>query len=238
MVNDEILGAYLDGELDAAARTEIERVVAENGGVALRLKRLQQADSALRQAMATGPSLSDAALAQRILEGPTTAISALQVIPPAWKSVARTFAPLAAAAVLGLLVGRLAAPASFDRDGNASMRVEAALARALDQAASGQVVTVMGGEAEMALSLRADDGMLCRQFRLTSTHGASDALACREDGEWRLRAQVALDATGATDFRTASVAQPSAIDVVIDAMGAVTVLDEAEEADAIEAGWR
>ncbi len=118
------------------------------------------------------------------------------------------------------------------------MRVEAALARALDQAASGQVVTVMGGEAELALSLRTDDGILCRQFKLTSTHGASDALACREDGDWRLRAQVALDAADTSDFRAASVAAPSAIDVVVEGMGAVTVLDEAEEAAAIEAGWR
>lgn len=235
MVNDEILGAYLDGELDATARGEVERAVAENAGVALRLKRLQQADSALRQALAAGPAHSDAALAQQILGAPTAAVSA---IPPSWKYIARTFAPLAAAAVLGLLVGRLAAPASFDRDGNASMRVEAALARALDQAASGQVVTVMGGEAELALSLRTDDGILCRQFKLTSTHGASDALACREDGDWRLRAQVALDAADTSDFRAASVAAPSAIDVVVEGMGAVTVLDEAEEAAAIEAGWR
>ena len=152
---------------------------------------------------------------------------------------ARALAPLAAAAVLGLLVGRLAMPAPDLGAGLASLRIEPTLARALDQTQSGATASVLGGEAEMALSFKAEDGVTCRQFRLTSTHGASDALACRQDGEWRLRAQVALGADGLGGYRTAGAAEAqSALDVVVDAMGAVVVLDADEESEAIKNDWR
>lgn len=230
-MNDELLGAYLDDELDAAARAEVERAVGENAGVALRLKRLQQADSVLRQAMAVGPAYPDAALSRRILD------QAPAGVRPLWKKVARRWAPLAAACVLGLLLGRFASPAGVDA-GIASLAVDAALARALDQTPSGATAAVMGGEADMELSFAAEDGTMCRQFRLISVRGASDALACRDDGEWRLRAQAALGAGGVGGYRTAGAQARSAIDIAVEAMGAVMVLDEAEEAAAIEAGWR
>ncbi|GAM98306.1 hypothetical protein U91I_01939 [alpha proteobacterium U9-1i] len=216
--------------MDAEGRARVERAVAKNAGVALRLKHLQQADAVLREAMAAPAGVQDRDLTRRIQsDGPASA--------QRWRSVARAWAPLAAACLLGVLGGRLAAPPSTDGQGLASLRVDAALARALDSTPSGQTASVLGGEAEMALSFRTEAGVACRQFRLTSAHGVSDAVACRDDDAWLVRAQVAAPPVEGR-FRTAGAGAGEAIDIVIDGMGAVMVLDEIEEAQAIRNSWR
>ena len=230
-MNDELLGAYLDGELDSEARRKLARDLGENFGANLRLKRMKQADNLLREAIPPLPAAADDTLARRILQS-------APVRRFAWVAPLRAYAPLAAALALAVLAGRMSAPAPAPETGGAaSMRIEASLADALDRNLSGETAPILGGEAQMALSLRAEDGALCRQFRLTSGPHISDALACREEGAWRMLVQVAA-AQAAAGYSTAGEGAGSALDAAIESLGVVTVLDESEEREAIASAWR
>ena len=50
MLNDDLIGAYLDGELDAERGAMVERQLRYDSGAVARLKRMRTADQLLRQA--------------------------------------------------------------------------------------------------------------------------------------------------------------------------------------------
>lgn len=51
MVNDETLCAYIDGELEEVERQRLDKVIAVNPGIALRLEQLRRGDEALRASL-------------------------------------------------------------------------------------------------------------------------------------------------------------------------------------------
>jgi anti-sigma factor RsiW len=51
MLNDELIGAYLDGELDAEKRALVEHWLASDKGAARRLVRMRSADAMVRLAV-------------------------------------------------------------------------------------------------------------------------------------------------------------------------------------------
>src|SRR5262245_42468477 len=50
-LTDQVLSAYLDGELGAGARTEVEQVLGSDAGARARLERLRKADELMRRAI-------------------------------------------------------------------------------------------------------------------------------------------------------------------------------------------
>ena len=47
-LNDELLCAYMDGELDAEMRARVERALVDDAGARVRLERMRLADERLR----------------------------------------------------------------------------------------------------------------------------------------------------------------------------------------------
>lgn len=229
MLNDGLIGAYLDGELDQEKRALVEHWLAHDKGAAARAERIRGADALLRRAIPRiAPDQADP-IAALIMEGPTN------VVGFTGRPWVRRAAAIAAACVIGVLVGRMSAPATV-ASVDPKMRLSAEIQQALDALPSGQSAAIMGGEVQMALSVLTESGALCRQFRTVSGADAADALACQVDGDWRLAVQAAAPAEAAEFSVAASAGSP--IDASISAMGGAAVLDASEERALMAAHWR
>lgn len=213
MLNDDLISAYLDGELDAERRAMVENHLRTDSGAAARLERLRNADGLLREAFPAAAQARDDLFAAMIM-APSP-----QQTRRRWATQA---AALAAVLLCGVVVGQFvrfsSAPAPY--------AVSANQAHLLDTLPSGESARADGATFEAILSVRSDDGDFCRQFRLTSGDSASDVLACRaENGGWRMAA--AAPAAVVDEFIPASGAP--VFDAAIQALGPVNVLDAEQE---------
>lgn len=229
MLNDELLSAYLDGELDETKRALVENWLANDKGAAARLDRMSNADALLRRAIPkVAPDAADP-IAALIMGRPSANVI------PIRRTWGRQAAALAAACVMGVLVGRLGAA---NNDAPApGMELNAAIQQILDTAPSGESAPIMGGEMQVALTFETESGDVCRQFRTSSGARAADALACRDGADWRLIVQAEAPADEEGVYRTAS-ADASPIEAAVSAMGGVTVLSEREERVLMSSNWR
>ena len=232
MLNDQLIGSYLDGELDQEKRALVEYWLVNDNGAAARLERMRGADALIRRAI---PKLNADALdpvAALIMAPPSNVVN-LRPVARVW---VRRAAALAAACVIGVLAGRVSSDQVSVAGLDPHMRLSPEIERILDTAPSGQSAPVLGGEVQVALSVQTESGALCRQFRATSGSDAVDAVACQEGGQWRLVVQTAA-ADEAASYNTASAAV-SPVDAAIAALGGAVVLHESEERALIAAGWR
>ena len=223
-VTDEMLSAYLDGELEPADAARVATLIASNADLALRLARHRKLDELLREAAPEVPTPDYDPLVERILGAEPTARRA-----PAW-SASQGFAVAAALAVAvlaGVGLGRYAGPQTELQAARAGLTAQGALAVALDRQPSGPAQ----GPVRVTLSFRAGDQRLCRQFVL---RGSVQGLACREAGAWRVLA--AAEQPGEDGYRTAG-GEDGPIDRAVQGLGA-QLLDPAEEVRAIKGGWR
>ncbi len=221
MLNDEILGALIDGELPPERREAAERALGDNRGAALRLENLRRSDVLCRDAFAVTQGAKDP-LAELIAHGWPKRVSR----PVVWS---RRAAAIAAACLIGVFAGSVT---STEAPGS-HMRASNEVARVLNQAPSGAVSQIRGGQMQVALSLRADNGALCRQYRTTVSGEAVDALACKQGEAWRLAVQAAAMESGG--YRTAAASDPVA--AAIDGLGGASVLSVGEENQFIDNGW-
>lgn len=236
MLNDELIGAYLDGELDQEKRALVEHWLASDNGAAARLERMRGADALIRSALPRFAPGADDAIAAMIMERPPARVVAFkQAMMRPW---VRQAAAVAAACVLGILIGRGGAREVLAvSHGEAPfMAVNAELARILDRTPSGSAAPVIGGEVQMALTMQTAAGLICREFRATSGAKATDAVACRENGRWRMVVQAAAPQEDA-GYRTAG-AGASPLEAAVNALGGAAVLDEHEEAALLRSRWR
>lgn len=214
MLNDDLISAYLDGELDAERRAMVETHLRTDRGAAARLERLRSADSALREAFPAEDQTRDDLFAAMIM-APNA-----QQTRHRW---ATQVAALAAVLLCGVLVGQFA---RFN-DASAPYAISANQALLLDTLPSGASARADGAMFEAILSVRSDDGAFCRQFRLTSAESASDVLACRaQNGGWHMAAA----APAATVGEYIPARGATVIDAAIQALGRVEVLDVEQEA--------
>ncbi len=221
MLNDELISAYLDGELDAERRALVERQLRTDKGAAARLERLRAADNVLKQAFPVTEKPKDDLLAAAILAGDVHMKSR-------W---ATRVAAIAAAIALGLVVGQFVRVSDSE---SASFAISEQQARLLNTQLSGRVTNTQEGAFEVVLSLRADDGEVCRQFRLTRDMQSTDVLACRTEGDsWRMLAAVSAVVT--ESYVPASVRTP--LDAAIESLGTVEALDLSQERAQIAHRW-
>lgn len=223
MLNDDLISAYLDDELDAERRAMVEEHLRTDRGAAARLERMRGADGMLREAFPAAEEARDDFLATMIL-APNA-----QPAPRHW---ATQVAALAAAVMFGVLLG----------EGLGSNGVGAPYAISNRQGAllntlpSGQSATADGSEFEAILSVVSDAGDICRQFRVTSDAQRTDVLACREaaSGSWEMIA--AAPAQAADAYVPAGANSP--IDLAIQGLGPAEALDAEGERAMISRGWR
>ncbi|HEV2816778.1 MAG TPA: zf-HC2 domain-containing protein [Allosphingosinicella sp.] len=228
MIDDDLLMAYADGELDEVGRARVERALAADGALRARLEQQQR----LRAMLAAhyGPTAEEEVPARlrAMLE-----TNVVRFPPPRPRPIWRGMVALAASLVLGLALGRtLLAPAGGPVEiEHGAMVARGPLADALDlQLASAQPA---GAPVRMGISFAAADGRLCRTFDSAALSG----LACRGDRGW----QVMMTAAGAGgprgDYRQAGSGNPLVAQAAQELMTG-EALDAAGERRARDAGWR
>jgi hypothetical protein len=216
-LNDELLSAYLDNELDDPRREAVSAALATDAGARLRLERMRQADRALRTALPLPQGDSfEATVAARIQMGRAM---------PRWQ---RTVLPWAlAASVAGLVAGSLL-PRAQSPDGLSAPN--SVLARALDEQRSGAA----GQGTSMVLSFQAEDGRYCRLFRVARTADSGEGLACRGSADWQI---VAWDATTTSTEGYRAAGAGALIDGAMSELGGRPAMDANEEGAAIARDW-
>jgi hypothetical protein len=202
--SDDILAAYVDGELDSAMCADIEEAIRRDPGIEQRVARYRALRSRLQAAYAAEleePVPDRLMAAVRDPEARSRRAAPRAVAPARWRYALAASALIAAAA--GVLTWRYTHTAMIENvDGTLVAR--SSLAEGLSDQLAGDRVT--GGPVRIGLSFLAKSGSYCRTFSLPADAG----LACRRTGRWEILAlekQAAPD-PGDTQFRTAGSAMP------------------------------
>ncbi len=223
MLNDDLISAYLDDELDPERRAMVEQHLRTDRGAAARLERMRDADGLLREAFPAVDEARDNLLATMIL-APNA--------QPAPRRRVVQIAAMAAAVMFGVLLGEGLA----NNGAGAPFAISSRQGELLSTLASGQSAHADGGEFEAILSVVSDAGDICRQFRVISEDRRTDVLACREatSGSWAMIAAAPAQASDA--YIPAGANSP--IDVAIQALGPAEALDAEREREMIAREWR
>ena len=244
--DDEILMAYVDGELDAKQRAEIAAAVEKDPALARRVEQHralgarvggafekvlnQPVPEQLMRAARGAAALEPAAARGNVLQFPARAARA-----PAAPWRAREWVAMAASLMLGaliswqLLLPGEGAPIVAGKD---ALVAHGELARSLDhQLASEQ----RGTEPVLiGLTFKAHDGSYCRSFEMRATRTAG--LACRAASEWQVTA-TDTSTLPQGELQQASSALSPAILRAIEARADGAALDAEAERSAQLAGW-
>lgn len=220
--DDEMLMAYADGELDALTAKRVERAIAEDPELAAKVAahRRLRSDLAAAFPLAGGRDPLEA-----VIRSAPAPIARRR--PPIWRQPWLQAAAMAACLVIGVSVGSnwRAGPIATDRSG--ALVASGTLARALDNQLASEA-----GETRIVVSFRNTQGSYCRVF----AGAATDGIACRTAGQWRLVRTGAGSATARGDYRQAGSADMAMLEA---AQGMMTGdrLDAEQEARARQEGW-
>jgi hypothetical protein len=252
-ISDETLMAYADGELDAAARAEVESAMREDPQIENRIA----AHRALRQTVQAAYS---AELSEGIPDRLLTAArgvagkqagkvvnlqdaraamerNALRArpLPSQWRTAGTIAASVMVGVGLGVwLSGRSESPLMQSAGGPLVARGQ--LAKALsNQLAAEQS---RNSTVRIGLSYLAKSGDYCRTFALSGAVSPS-GLACRHGEEWQVQALTqGPGAVGDSSYRTAGSPMSAAILKSVEGQIAGEPLDQAGERTARERGWK
>lgn len=245
---EEMLMAYVDGELDAAGIAAVEQAMHADPELAtavaqarLLRERIGQAYAAVldepvpARLLAAASGTSGAAAADSRTVVPLQSARSLRAAPvrswrwPQWTA-------LAASLVLGVLISPWlrpdAGPAMLDTAGG-TLLAGGELARTLDTRLASEGAA---GPVSVGLSFRAGDGRYCRTFALAPPHSLA-GLACREGDGWRVSA-LGEAASAGGQLRLAASALPPAVLAEVDARLDGEPLDADGERIARAARWR
>ncbi len=217
--SDEIVSAFVDGELAASLIAEIETAAKSDSELAARIESARRGDAILREAF-------DEALAGDAPDFLAVVPQTDNVVPfarraPPRPAVAR-WVPVAAAASVAFVIGAMAMqaynPSPVLTASNGGLAADARIATALSRIRSGDKTAIDGGTMTVSLSFRAADRRLCREFELNFAQGAAMGVACRDDGVWRVEGLTAAPAHGG-DFQTAGGPDDAALMLVMKRLG-------------------
>jgi len=240
-VTDDILSAFLDGELPADQLKRIAKEIDADPALRQRAEALAAPDAILQKAYRTidDDPMPDAVLA--LLEDADDASAQSNVV--AFKSrVMRQREiwrlPIAASIALaaGLALGLSLSPNESVQIAGAVKPGEALFA-ALETSPSGETRALDNGRAAaMVLTFKAGETW-CREFTVAAADAGVRAIACREDEGWAVK--LAAVEAGANDgYQTAASGVSTAFDAGAVALGADDPISASREAALLENGWR
>lgn len=228
MTEEDII-AYIDGELDGAARARAEAALAADAALRARAEQHR----ALRQAMLTSfDSVLTEPVPERLIgavrQPPATVVSIdsgrrrVAAIPAAgWLTA------LAATLVVGVFTGRQLAPAG------GALGADPVLISSLDGTGIAPIKTA---PIKIALSYRDRSGRYCRVYE-DRRRIAAAGIACRADAGWAVEVVAAVPAATPGTYHTAAAALPPPVLTTIDTTIAGAPLDRASERAAAAAHW-
>ena len=233
-IDNDLLMAFADGELDEVSRARVERAVAEDPALRARLEQQQRLRA--RLAAHYGPAAEEEVPERFRAMLETNVVPLPAARPRSTRPVWQTLTALAATLVLGLLLGRTLltpAPAAgpFAVEGG-TMVARGELADALEtQLASarpqGAAATRIG------VTFAHNDGRACRTFDSQAAAG----IACRVDNSWQVLMTAAGSGPQRGDFRQAG-SENMAVQQAAQEMMAGEPYDDAAERRARDSGWR
>ena len=227
--DDEMLMAYADGELDAAARDEVEAAIAADPALRARVEAHRELR---RQVLGAYAGAAEEPVPDRLVAmlqpAPVIDLAAARTrrtprVWPAWSN----WAAIAATLVVGVLAGRMTEPSPPIAARGGALVAQGELARTLDT----ELASVSGA---VGLSFRNRDGDYCRTFR----SGGVAGLACRDADGWGVRMATTAGPAVAGDYRMAGSETPTEVLRAVEATIAGAPLDAAAEAAARARGWR
>ena len=237
-IPDDLLAAYLDGDLDDAARARVERALSGDAGLAQRMARQRQLRSRLRsRAEATHRAIPLAETAQVIDLARVRAQRSKRTERPSFAVPRRVLLAVAGSLMLGLAAGFFLArlldganPAEY-REG--ALQASGQLARALNyQLSAGPTADT---PVRMMASFHGRTGGFCRQFGLEGRHPAN-GLACHEQDHWRIVTLLSQDASPMPGIGLRQSNPP--LQEAISEYTSGYPLDENAESRARLGGWR
>jgi hypothetical protein len=241
-ITDEILMAYVDGEVDDATREQIERAIAADAS--LRAKVEQHRSLRKQLSAAFDPVLAEpipdrlTSLIANTQSGRVTDLSQARAMrderktrlyrQPAWMS-------LAASVVLGIAIGFFA----FNERNPAMLVAQAdglIASGELEHALTNKIAAdSSAARVHIGISYIAKSGEYCRSFAVTE--GAFAGFACRDDAAWRIRMLAPTTVSQSGEFRTASSAMPESVLTAITQDMNGKAFDAEEEAAARKKRW-
>lgn len=199
MIPDDVLAAYVDGELEGAERERIELAIAQDAQLAQRVaqQRAQRDrvrgvfDGVLREA---APRRLAQATKRAAPAGPAQIIDLARVRAQRARrgnngqrqlkvrrySIA---ASLAVGLVGGALIQWLSAPAALTEIRDGSLLAHGALARGLNEQLASSPASA--AQVRIGLTFRARSGNYCRTFSISASR-ALFGLACRAQQQWQV----------------------------------------------------
>ena len=236
-IDDEVLVAFADGELDAGTHAEVARALAEQPDLRARLERQQR----LRDKISAhyGPVTYEAVPERlsALITGDSAYVSGNVIdlaevrqrsARPTWQN----FGAIAATLVVGLLAGQLL---PFGRSEPFALEDGAMMARGeLAEALETRLASAQAPDAQtrIGLSFETADGRMCRTFDAAALSG----LACRGEPGWQLVMTAAAD-RGGSQYRQAGSDNYLVLQAAQEMIAGEPLGAEAER-QARDRGWR
>jgi hypothetical protein len=242
-VSDEELMAYVDGELDAGRRVAVEREIAANSGLAVRVAAQQALRERLHRALDSTLNepvpkrLSEAVRGSSVVDfrGASSRKRQRQLVMTYWLAAA-------ASLVLGVLIGpwipRLSGEQPDIVTRGSSLVADGTLAEALSQRLASEQSP--SERVRLVMSFVSDSGEYCRTFVANRQEDSTTGIACLKSDAWRIRAlDTAAAAAGEHGiYRQAATPLSPLILQAIESSMVGQPLDADGEAAARNKGWR
>jgi len=250
-IDDEMLIAFLDGELSTEQSRRVEQAINDDVELAAQVERLAQVSELAAQAYR---HVLDEPAPEHLVNAVWSndvGQSEVEVVSLAARRRPTGYLPLAIAASVALVVGGLLGQ-QFANDSIDSHRLVQAdagvivaqnpLYIALEQIPSQQHFEAGNGDVILpVMSFQATDGRYCREFEINADHKVSVGVACKQDGRWNTEILLAAGSRPVSRqdvFQPASGYSQTALDAVLDNLWAGVAYDVAEEERLIQRGWR
>jgi hypothetical protein len=239
-IDDQILSAYLDGELDRQTSSKVEAAVRSDPAIARRLEQLKMLNVNLGSAYA---GAMDEPVPQRLsamLAGGRGA-KAHGIRLPRLADLLRPIvvAPAFASLAVGILAGTVttagvATTGVMVADKAGELRLAGNTGKAVDVARSGVVQTVGDVRVLVRLSFRDGSGRACRHVSLST----DDVVVCRHSGGWVVDSLAPGPGVSGEGYQTAASPAPREISAAMTRLQVATAFDAEEEAAMIRSGWK
>ena len=240
IIDDDMLSAYIDGELPAQDQRDVRVALANDPALATRLAALQSINHlVLRHANAldaTPLPVSVLSLLKAAASDSKPVSTNAKVVQGPWQRWSRhAGAQLALAAslvlALGLTLNNLLDPVE------SGLPALTAYASVLDTSPSGTTVAVDAATLLNRFSFRDQGGRYCRQYQLSTATAGTENIACRTEQGWTLAASLSVPVQAAPDVYQAASSSAD-LNAALDSMMQGPALDLATEATLIERGWQ
>lgn len=236
-LSDETLMAYVDGELDATARAEVEAAMLRNPELAQRVARQKALRGRVRLAF---QRVADEPVPERLL---AAARRENNVVPLRRTAQRRWSWPewgaMAASLIVGIIGSQIVVHFSGSTTMLASRGGEVVAEGALSRALSGQLAANQTARApvQIGVSFRSKAGDYCRTFSFRDSNELA-GMACRQGADWRVQALARGETVTNGAYRQAGSALPKAVWQAVEEIISGDPLDAQGEAEAKSKGWR